>query len=316
MTQIATRDPAVANAALEQVYGGEQPLRITGDARKFWCSLSFAAAGELGADRIRHAMDASVVMAPLEFFLAVCTAGRNPLHLTVGHETNHIRPGEVVSFGRGDRLEASWSDADTETLRVPFETLDRIARERFGARAEVRLAGMRPVSVAAARNWRGLQTYVLTEIEAQQSILNNLLIQRQVTDLVAVTALMTFPNSAMRADGPDRRQLAAPSSVRRAVSFIEDNPELPVTITEIAEAAGVTTRALQYGFARNLDTTPMAYLRRVRLVRAHEELAVADPATGVTVSNIARRWGFANPSRFAAYYRGVYGCPPGETLRR
>lgn len=315
--ELSTRDPEVARAALKQINGGESPLRISGDTREFSCSLRLATAGELGADRIRHTTVADAAMAPLGFFLAVCIVGRSSFRLTVGRETSRLRPGDVVSCGRGDGLEASWHDVHTQTLRVPFETLDRIARERFGARAPVQLSGMRPVSAGAARNWRRLQAYVLSEIDAPESLFNHPLIQRQITDLVGGTALVTFPNSTMRANADDRRRrLARASSLRRAVAFIEDNPGVPVTISEIAEAAGVTTRALQYGFARHLDTTPMAYLRRVRLERAHQELLAADPASGATISNIARRWGFTNPSRFAAYYRGVYGCPPGGTLRR
>jgi AraC-like DNA-binding protein len=35
----------------------------------------------------------------------------------------------------------------------------------------------------------------------------------------------------------------------------------------------------------------------------------------VTVTEIARRWGFASPSQFAARYRDSYGVPPSRTLR-
>ena len=83
----------------------------------------------------------------------------------------------------------------------------------------------------------------------------------------------------------------------------------------MAEAAGVTGRALQMAFMRHYDTTPTGYLRRVRLERAHRELKDADPAVGVTVAAIARRWGWANPSHFAAAYRQVYGEFPRHTLR-
>jgi AraC-like DNA-binding protein len=63
-----------------------------------------------------------------------------------------------------------------------------------------------------------------------------------------------------------------------------------------------------------MGTTPTAYLRRVRLDHAHQELVAADPAEQ-TVTGIAYRWGFPSPSRFAVYYRHVYGVLPGHTLR-
>jgi AraC-like DNA-binding protein len=74
-------------------------------------------------------------------------------------------------------------------------------------------------------------------------------------------------------------------------------------------------RAVQLAFRRHMDTTPMTYLRRVRLDHAHRELMAADPAEQ-TVTGIAYRWGFPSPSRFATYYRDVYGVLPGRTLRQ
>jgi AraC-like DNA-binding protein len=63
-----------------------------------------------------------------------------------------------------------------------------------------------------------------------------------------------------------------------------------------------------------MGTTPTAYLRRVRLGHAHQELVAADPARQ-TVTAIAYRWGFPSSSRFAVYYRDAYGVLPGHTLR-
>jgi AraC-like DNA-binding protein len=58
----------------------------------------------------------------------------------------------------------------------------------------------------------------------------------------------------------------------------------------------------------------MAYLRTVRLDRAHHDLLATDPAQGATVTDIAARWGFSSNSRFAARYRGAYGVTPRHTL--
>jgi transcriptional regulator GlxA family with amidase domain len=107
----------------------------------------------------------------------------------------------------------------------------------------------------------------------------------------------------------------APSALRRAVAFIDAHATEPVTLTQMAEAAGVTGRALQLAFLRHYDTTPTGYLRRVRLERAHRELRDADPSDGTTVAAIARRWGWANPSHFTVAYREAFGQYPRHTLR-
>jgi transcriptional regulator GlxA family with amidase domain len=102
--------------------------------------------------------------------------------------------------------------------------------------------------------------------------------------------------------------------VRRAVEAIRNDPAQPFTPTSLARLAGAPTRTLHDGFRRHLDTTPMAYLRLVRLQRAHAELRAAEPR-GTTVAAVARHWGFSHVSRFAQAYQRTYGRTPGATLR-
>jgi transcriptional regulator GlxA family with amidase domain len=104
-----------------------------------------------------------------------------------------------------------------------------------------------------------------------------------------------------------------PATLRRAIAFIEASPHEDISIEDIADAACVTVRAVQMSFRRHLNTTPMAYLRQVRLACAHAELQTG--AAEETVGTIARRWRFSNAGRFAAAYRVAYGHPPLATLR-
>lgn len=89
-----------------------------------------------------------------------------------------------------------------------------------------------------------------------------------------------------------------------------------MTVEDIAAASHVTARALQLAFRRQLDTTPMAYVRRVRLQRLHQELRHADPNEGLTVTAAAARWGFQQMGRLSAQYRDLFGESPRDTLRR
>ncbi len=118
-------------------------------------------------------------------------------------------------------------------------------------------------------------------------------------------------------DVPARARLsyAASGTVGRAVAFIEERARDDIGVADIAAAAFVTVRAVQLAFRRYLDTTPLGYLRQVRLEGAHRELAEADPDR-TTVTAIAADWRFTNASRFSAHYRAAYGIPPTQTLRQ
>jgi transcriptional regulator GlxA family with amidase domain len=91
--------------------------------------------------------------------------------------------------------------------------------------------------------------------------------------------------------------------------------EQPLTLDQVAAAAGVTGRALQYAFRRYYGTTPIAYLRRIRLERADAELRTADPDSGVQVGAVARKWGWASPSQFSLAYQERFGVRPSHTLK-
>jgi transcriptional regulator GlxA family with amidase domain len=109
--------------------------------------------------------------------------------------------------------------------------------------------------------------------------------------------------------------LPAPRAIRIAIDLIESEAHLPLTLSAIAARSHISVRSLQQGFQRHLGTSPMAYLREVRLRRAHQTLLESDPSS-VTVASVAYRWGFTNLGRFAAAHAARYREPPAKTLRR
>ncbi|MEU8403430.1 AraC family transcriptional regulator [Nonomuraea sp. NPDC048892] len=104
------------------------------------------------------------------------------------------------------------------------------------------------------------------------------------------------------------------AALRRAIRYCEDHAGEPITLADIAAAARVSVRTLQLGFREHLQTTPMAYLRSVRLAHAHADLVhIAGTDSPATVTDVALRWGFTHLGRFAALYRQTYGRPPSST---
>ncbi|WP_243727490.1 helix-turn-helix transcriptional regulator [Actinocrispum wychmicini] len=180
----------------------------------------------------------------------------------------------------------------------------------------VRLSGHRPVSPAAGRLLRHAIRFVHDHVLTDPTALAAPLIASTVPQWMAATVLNAFPNTAVTDPTIEDRHDSHPATLRRAIAFIDDHAHHDITVADIAAATHVTIRALQYAFRRHRDTTPMGYLRQVRLHHAHQELMAADPTTGATVTQIAAHWGFFHPGRFAHHYRHTYGHPPHETLLR
>src|SRR5262249_2649614 len=153
------------------------------------------------------------------------------------------------------------------------------------------------VDQAATRRWVQTVEYATESMHAYPEAMIQPLLASAIARLLAVTLLTTFANTwTFEPQHPDRTD-ATPTALSRAIGFIETNPDLDITVVEIAQAAYVPVRAIQLAFRRHLDTPPMAYLRRVRLERAHEQLRDGTDGNRGTIPSIAARWGFADPSR-------------------
>lgn len=108
---------------------------------------------------------------------------------------------------------------------------------------------------------------------------------------------------------------AGPRPVARAAELLRAHPELAWTVADLANRVAVSVRSLQEGFRRSLGSTPMGYLRDVRLEQIHDELVRAEPGS-VSVTEVAARWGITHFGRFAANYRRRFAEKPSETVRR
>jgi AraC-like DNA-binding protein len=207
-------------------------------------------------------------------------------------------------------------DSGFALLRVPWPAVRSLAEERTSLPAtDLRFEAIAPVSAERQAMWASTAKFVCAQLVTSGSTEISPLMAHELTRMAATVMLETFPNTAMTALYVPGPGWVPPDAVRRAAAFIEAHADQPVTLADIAAAAGVTGRALQSAFRRSYDTTPVGYLRQARLERAYTELRDADAAAGVTVAAVARRWGWTSPSQFAAAYQRRFGEPPSRTLR-
>lgn len=207
-----------------------------------------------------------------------------------------------------DRLTANVALFDPLILATVAE------RGPDGSDEPVRLTDYRPHSRQAGRAWARTYDYLSTLTRPGAGPVSPLVIEA-ATRLLAASSLAAFPNNVLHEPTRTDRHDAHPQTLRRAIGFIEANAGLPLTIADIAREANVSIRAVQLVFRRHLATTPMRFLRQVRLGQARKDLQAAAPGDGVTVTQTAMRWGYPSSSRFAADYRATFGEPPHRTLK-
>lgn len=292
------------------------PLRIGSTTPDSSTRIAWAASGSIGVDHIEFGFVMSYDVEPLgKICLGDIESGGFENHAVGGWTTQEsFGPGEIFSLAPPDKPYTGQLDqAHYRITRLDPVLLDQVATPVRGG-APVELLDYRPVSPAAGLLLRRaidhVDKYVLADPIASESPL----IVATASRYLAACVLAAFPNTGLAEVTAADRLGAGSAVVRRAVEYIETHAGTDMSPADIAAAAHITVRGLQYAFRRHLDTTPMEYVRRVRLAGAHRDLQAADPASGVTVTDIATRWGFLHQGRFAATYRRVHGRTPGQTL--
>jgi AraC-like DNA-binding protein len=271
--------------------------------------------GPVGLHRLTFSMECDVDGAPLDaLWFGYLGAGEITYHYG-----RHIPDSPV--YGPGDvflALEpdvpyhADLSAADLHFAAFGPSLLAQVADSPGRLARPIQFTAFQPATPEDTRLWLRIHGLVRDQLHDAPAVAP--LVTGAAARLLAATALSVFPNDALTEPTAEDRHDAHPATLRRAVSFIDDNAHSDITPADIAAAAHVTIRALQLSFRRHLGCTPTTYLRRIRLEHAHRDLLAADPQRE-TVTAVAYRWGFASHSRFTAHYRHAYGVLPSDTLR-
>jgi len=123
--------------------------------------------------------------------------------------------------------------------------------------------------------------------------------------LLAQLGLSALHAYAFEAERSALRSLT-PEPVIKAQQFIEANLSQPITLSDIARAASVSSPYLVKLFRRHLRTTPMRYAWEARIRRGAQLLI----QSGLPVSEVAEQCGFRSPFHFSRLIKQRYGLSP------
>ncbi|SDH17957.1 helix-turn-helix domain-containing protein [Klenkia brasiliensis] len=230
---------------------------------------------------------------------------------------DHGRAGTVTTHAESaylhlpdHRADLRWGQLEALPVRLPTSHVARVVAEQTGMRPEdLRFTSARPLSDEHARLWVRTARALFRELGDPAVSSVNALVHLALVDLAAAAAAEVFPNTAMTRGYVAGPGDVRPPAVRRAVAFMDSHASLPITLTDIADAAGTVPHALVHAFRRHDGTTPLDHLGRARLAAAHDDLRQAGPGAG-SVDVVAARWGFPGPAEFRVAYAAEYGHPP------
>ena len=249
------------------------------------------------------------------FGLSIIERGANRLVLPRTDEplTGNATTGFIYSVRPGIRVTAS-DVQDRLFLRLPASLIRRKLEALLdGQSAEsIEFHPMFDQTRGAGGTIRRMFDYLFAELEHSDTLLANDIAVRSFEENLALCLLLGLPHNYTERIGR-QKTAAAPGNVRRAEAFMRANASLPLSIVEIAEAAGCSVRALQIAFQRFRGTAPMRVLHQARLEQARTEMLRAGRTD--SLARIAAEYGFSSPTRFAQSFRQKYGIYPSEMLR-
>ncbi|CUH53314.1 AraC family transcriptional regulator [Shimia marina] len=93
--------------------------------------------------------------------------------------------------------------------------------------------------------------------------------------------------------------------ISRAIVAMHDFPGRVWSNADLAQEAGLSLSRFAELFAQTVGETPMGYLRRWRLILAHQDIMRGD-----RVDAVARRYAYNSPESFTRAFRKAHGVAP------
>lgn len=293
-------------------------VRPKGGSREFVARMQHRRIGGFSINRLAIDTPADVDTGVLRDFYLIHTPVQGRAQVTSRGRSVALRAGESAIYStRAASLLELEPGCDRLMIRLDREVVERVAGAVLGHPPS------RPIEFAphlqggstAYLRWWGLVQHVLAELARDAHAWDAPLVRSSLEQMLAATLLQYQPNDALPGSGFTPTAATPPRRVRRVMDWIAAHAHEPVTLDDVAAIAGCGLSALYAGFRDTLGTTPMAYLRDIRLERVRAELRAADPAA-CRVTEVATRWGFFHFGRFAGAYKRRFGELPRDTLRR
>lgn len=193
----------------------------------------------------------------------------------------------------------------TTLLAVRFEESDRPLHPFFQELPEILhikgtdVPGHHPLST----------TLTLISSEIENGIGSDLILQRLADVLLYYVIrhyLEKHPSSL-----PGWRSAFFDEKIRTALENLHSRFRYPWTLEELAGSVGVSRATLANRFRETLGSTPMDYLLRLRIDRAHSILQ----RERVTLEEVADRVGYSSAFSFSRAFKRVMGYPPVQVAR-
>ena len=276
---------------------------------------------ELGADllmsKVTYSRKVRIEAPPLEQFFVFQFTLDGVCINTFGSRQVDATPGSLCTLNLDRPIKQDMSQGYRQiAIRVSRGLLEHTLEEELGYRVRDQLQ-FAPDAVplhGSAATLAYLISNVWNDLQRTDSGFDQTAVMDRTNRAIAALLLTALPNNYADMFA-SKGGCAVPFFVRKAEIYMREHAADNLALNAIADHVGVSVRTLQNGFRHFRATTPMTFLKSVRLNTARAAL-LKSHATKRNVTEIAMDCGFTHLSKFAQDYRQKFGESPSETARR
>ncbi|MBP0623694.1 AraC family transcriptional regulator [Cupriavidus sp. LEh25] len=280
--------------------------------------------GELDSLKVyalRYGPEVEVCARPFEDFSLVHTSLGAGAEIECDGQRLWVAEGRTAVLSPRTRIRLRWTPGNQQFIvRVPNDLLQEAGGLEPGSPALLASGFLLPRALEA--QWELIAHSLLNLISCADSTAMHADWVGHLERHLALFLLMhqpagTRPLPASLQEGLPA--LSGPEAANRGirqidavVAYIDSHLSAPVSLEDLARAAGVSGRTLNALCQRHFGISPMELLRNARLDAVRARLLL-DPAAGVTET--ALEYGFGHLGRFAGYYAGRFNELPSDTQK-
>ena len=146
---------------------------------------------------------------------------------------------------------------------------------------------------------------VIRLLECLKSPLDSRMLGRQTVREIVYRVLQGEQGGALRALASRDEHF---SRIARVLKHVHAEYARPLSVEELARKAGMSVAAFHHYFKLVTASSPLQYLKRIRLDQARRLMA----HDGYNASTAARAVGYESPSQFSREFKRLFGVTPVE----
>ncbi len=294
--------PVAANVTAE--HGGQD--RFSADVQA--CQLP-----HIGLFSVRI-VNARVYRPPSDY-LALTVPLDHDLRFFDGLETGSFSPGRAHILWPHQQMDLHIPEASSLLVATyPSAWLRECWRKRSTLDREVAPVASDCLSleVPEGRAYYRHLSFVWSEISNDAVFLKSAEASNEIERTSAALLLLAFENGAV-CDAQDAQPEDSDPGLEMAEAYILSNLGEQISLADLVTVSNTSPSSLLRAFRIHRGTTPMKYVKQLRLESAQRALLSAKNGT-TSVTTVAMDHGFFQLGRFAADYRRAFGELPSETL--